>query len=120
MIRNTRTDEVVLARAKVCAGFLSRLIGLQFRRGLAEDEGAIFVRRAEGRLSASVHTIGLRFEIGIVWLNSEMIVVDMKLATPGQLAHVPKVPARVFLEGHPSILERVQIGDRLQIHKGIV
>ncbi len=119
VVVNMRTGQVILARASYCAGFLSRLVGLQFRRRLAEKEGVIFVCASPSRVAAAIHTIGLRFSIGVVWLDSELIVVDMKLAKPWRFAHVPKAPAMYYFEANPSILDMVQIGDELRIDEVI-
>ena len=115
VVLNKRTGQVILARAEFCAGFFSRLIGLQFRRHLDDTEGIIFVCHSSSRLSAAIHTMGLRFSIGVVWLDTELTVVDMKLAKPWRFAHVPKAPAMYYLEANPSILDMVQIGDQLRI-----
>jgi uncharacterized membrane protein (UPF0127 family) len=119
VVINRRTGKVVLARARYCAGFTCRLIGLQFKGRTAAHEGAIYVSRFPSRLVAIVHTMCIRFDIGVVWLDSDLIVVDKKLAKPWRFAHVPKARAMYYLEADPSILERVQIGDQLQF-KGVV
>ena len=115
VISNAHTGQTILARADICASFFSRLIGLQLRRGLAENEGLIFVRRSPSRVKSALHTLGMRFDIGVVWLDEEFRVVDSKLAKPWRLAHVPKAPAMYYLEADPLILERVQVGDQLRI-----
>ena len=114
-IRNTRTNETVLARAKYCAGFFSRLLGLQFSSKQSVCEGALFCCRTQDRLSATIHTIGMRSSIGVIWLDSMLVVVDARLAKPGRLAHVPRTAAMYYLEADPSILQRVRIGDQLRI-----
>ena len=108
-----------MARASVCAGFFSRLVGLQLRRRLGTEEGMIFVCNRPGRLAAAIHTMGLRFAIGVVWLDAELKIVDMKLAKPWKFAHVPKAPAMYYLEANPAILDLVQIGDQLRIDEVI-
>ena len=114
-IRNTRTNKTVLARAEFCAGFFSRLVGLQFRGQQSLCEGALFRCRSKDRLSATIHTIGMRSSIGVVWLDSALLVVDARLDKPGRLAHVPTAGAMYYLEADPSILQRIRIGDQLRI-----
>lgn len=116
MIINTRTRKTLLARTRVCAGFLSRLIGLQFRRHAALSDGALLVCFRQHRVFATVHTLGMASDIGLVWLDTRLTVVDMKLAKPWRLAHVPNRPAKYCLEADESILSRVQVGDKLTIH----
>ncbi len=119
LIVNERTGQVVLARAHVCASFVSRLIGLSFRGPRVINEGAMFVCRSSGRFAAAIHTLGLRAPIGIVWLSADSTVVDKMLAKSWRFAHVPSTPAMYYLEGDPSILERVDIGDHLRIDEAV-
>lgn len=114
-IVNLRTCQVVLARASIRAGFLSRLIGLQFRSCLGAGEGLLFVCARPGRLAATVHTLGLRYPIGVLWLDADSRVVDKKLARPWRFAHVPKAAAMYYLEANPDVLGSAQIGDQLRI-----
>ena len=84
---------------------------------LSESEGAIFVASSENRIFTSVHTIGMRSNIGIVWLDKNGTVVDKVFARPWRLFHLPKSPARYYIESTPSLLDRAQIGDRLVFDK---
>lgn len=104
-----------MARAGIRSGFFPRLVGLLFQRKLGEEDGLFFERCGQGRLGAAIHTVGLRFEIGVVWLDADLRVVDMRLAKPWRFAHVPKAPAMYYLEANPAILELARIGDQLRI-----
>lgn len=119
LIVNERTGQAVLARARVCAGFFSRLAGLSFRGPRAISEGALFVCRSPSRLGASIHTFALRSHIGVVWLSADLVAVDKKLAKSWRFAHVPSTRAMYYLEAGPAILERVEIGDQLRIDEAV-
>jgi hypothetical protein len=41
--------------------------------------------------------------------------VDKKLARPFRPYYAPQRPAQYYVEGHPNILDKVQIGDRLEL-----
>ncbi len=112
---NRRTNKTVIARASVCAGFFSRWRGLQFRQTLEENEALIFLCSRPGYITAAIHTLGMRYSIGIVWLDVSLRVVDLKLAKPWRLAYVPKAPAMYYVEANPAILDRVRIGDQLKL-----
>ncbi len=114
-VLNLRTSQVIIARARVCAGFSSRLRGLLCQRSLSPGHGALFVCRRPGRLAAAIHTFGLRIAIGVIWLDAEGFVVDMRLAKPMRFAHVPKASAMYYLEANPEILNLARIGDQLRI-----
>lgn len=119
LIVNERTGQVVLARARVRASFVSRLAGLSFRGQDAICDGALFVCGSNSRLAAAVHTLALRSTIGVVWLSADLLVVDKKLARSWRFAHVPSAPAMYYLEADPAILERVDIDDQLRIDEAV-
>ncbi len=114
-IRRAGTGEVVLARAKWCAGYWCHLRGLMFRRRIAEDEGLLFVYRRASVMDASIHMFFVFFSIAAVWLDDEGRVVDAQLARPWRPFYKPAQPARYLIEAHPSLLERVCIGDQLRL-----
>jgi uncharacterized membrane protein (UPF0127 family) len=84
-----------------------------FRRRLEEGEAYLFVLDRESVSGASIHMFFVPFPIAVIWLNSEKQVVDVKLARPWRPYYAPRQPARFFLEGHPSMLSRVDIGDEI-------
>ncbi len=102
-------------RVRRCETFGCRLRGLMFRRRLAEDEALLFVQKAEGRMGVSIHMFFVFFAIGVVWLNSDGVVVDSALAKPFRPFYAPSGPARYFVEGPPSLLSQVSTGERLHL-----
>ena len=70
ILRNTRSDEVVLARAKLCQSFWCHLRGLQFTMSLEEDEGLIFVTGSESVVNTTIHMLFMFMEIAVVWLDA--------------------------------------------------
>jgi uncharacterized membrane protein (UPF0127 family) len=113
VIRNTRTNEVVVGRAKWAASAWAHFIGLQGRFSLQPDEGLLFVYGSEGIANTTIHMFFVFMSIGVVWLNAKGEVVDKKLAKPWRPYYAPKTAAQYFIEASPDILEKVQIGDRL-------
>ncbi|MFQ3568123.1 MAG: DUF192 domain-containing protein [Aggregatilineales bacterium] len=113
VIRNAKTDEVVLARAKLCASFWSHFKGLQFSPRLPADEGLLFVTKHEGRSHTAIHMFFVFFPIAVVWLDGQGFVVDQALAKPWHPYYAPARPAQYFIEADPQLLERVAVGDRL-------
>ncbi|MCS6871127.1 MAG: DUF192 domain-containing protein [Anaerolineae bacterium] len=111
-LRNEK-DEVILARAKWCSGFWCKLRGLMFRRSLPESDGLIFVYERESVLETTIHMLFMAFPIAVIWLDAEQRVVDKALAKPWRLAYAPRRAAQYVIEAHPTLLERVQIGEKL-------
>jgi uncharacterized membrane protein (UPF0127 family) len=113
VIRNTRTNDVVLARAKWAASAWAHFIGLQGRFSLPADEGLLFVYGSEGIANTTIHMFFVFMSIGVVWLDANGVVVDKKLAKPWRPYYAPRSKAQYFIEATPAILDKVQIGDRL-------
>jgi uncharacterized membrane protein (UPF0127 family) len=111
---NETRDEQALGRVRRCASFLCRLRGLTFRRRIGDDEGLLLVGRGESRADATIHMFCVFFPIAVVWLRGDGQVVDVRLARPFRPLYVPRAPARDVLEGPPTLLERVGIGDQLR------
>lgn len=112
VIKNAQ-GETVLARATWCASAWCHFKGLQFAKPLDETEGLLFVYGKEGIANTSIHMFFVSFEIAVVWLDSSGKVVDKTLAKPWRPAYAPASPAQYFIEAHPSLLERVEIGEIL-------
>lgn len=114
-VTNAQSGETILARAKYCASFLCRLRGLMFAGQLTEGEGIVLVASKPGRLSTSIHTFGLRYEIAVIWLNEFGLVVDKARTKPWRYFYSPVSKAKVYIESMPSLYDRADIGDRIRI-----
>jgi uncharacterized membrane protein (UPF0127 family) len=101
-------------RIKYCDTFLTQLRGFTFRSNLARDEGLVLVGTRDSRLDSSIHMLFVAFDLGVVWINSQMQVVDKVLAKSWRPAYFSKQPARYVLEVHPDRLDEFQIGDTVQ------
>ena len=112
-IVNRRSGESLAQRVVRCDTFWRRGRGLMFRRGLAEDEAYLFVEGRESVAQATIHMFFVFFPIAVLWLDRDQQVVDKVLARPFRPYYAPRRPAQYYVEGHPSLLERVEIGDEL-------
>ena len=101
-------------RIKFCDTFLTQLRGLTFRPSLARDEGLILVGTRDSRLDSSIHMLFVSFDLTVVWINSDMKVVDKIIAKSWRPAYFSKQPARYVLEVHPDRWGNFEIGDTLQ------
>ncbi len=110
-------NETLLARAKWCDTFASRLRGLTFRLSLPPDEGLILVEGSASIARTSIHMLFVNFAIAAIWLDDGRRVVHKVRARPWRLAYAPPVPARYVLEGPPPLLERVAVGDVLNFEE---
>jgi uncharacterized membrane protein (UPF0127 family) len=101
-------------RIKYCDTFLTQLRGLTFRARLARDEGLLLVGTRDSRLDSSIHMLFVAFDLSVIWINSQMQVVDKVLAKSWRPAYFAKQPAKYVLEMHPERWEEFQIGDTVQ------
>ncbi|MBU0491913.1 MAG: DUF192 domain-containing protein [Chloroflexi bacterium] len=110
---NRRTGQPIATRVIWRRNPISKGVGLMFRRRIAADEAHIFDEKRQSRVNTAIHMFFVFFSIGVIWADDDRRVVDTVLARPFRPLYVPARPARYFIEGHPTILDRVQVGDEL-------
>jgi uncharacterized membrane protein (UPF0127 family) len=98
---------------RYCDTFLTQLRGMTFRPRLGREEGLVLVGKRDSRLDSSIHMLFVNFDLAVMWINSEMQVVDKVLARSWRPAYFSKQPAKFVLEVHPGRWDEFQIGDRL-------
>lgn len=113
-IINKSNGHVLLEQARWCDSFTSKLRGFTFQRSLAPHEGLVLVEGRNSRMNSSIHMLFVFFDLGVIWVNDAGQVVDTALARSWRPSYTPQAPARYVIEGHPVLLQQVQIGD--QIH----
>ncbi len=115
MIRNRANNCVLATKVRRCDTLLARGRGLMFHRPLAEDEALIFVEKRESISLTAIHMLFVFFPIAVIWLDADKRVVDKTLARPFRPYYAPRKPAQYYVEGHPALLGKVQVGDVLEI-----
>jgi len=115
LIHNESRELPAPLKVVFCNSFLCRLRGLTFRRSLTTQEGLLLVQKNDSKLDASIHMMGVFFDLGIVWINSKGEVVDLCLAKRWHPAYFPAQPACWTLEIHPSRLGEFRIGDKINL-----
>ena len=115
-IRNLRTGETIARSVVRCDTFWKRGRGLMFRsQGTVDrDRVYLFVERRESVAQTAIHMLFVFFPIAVLWLDRERQVVDKVLARPFRPYYAPSRPAQYYVEGHPGLLDRVNVGDQLE------
>ena len=98
-------------RIKYCDSFLTQLRGFTLRPLLERDEGLVLTGKRDSRIESSIHMFFVSFDLAVIWINSDMQVVDKVLAKPWRPAYFSKQPAKYVLEVHPERWDEFQIGD---------
>ncbi len=114
-VRNLNQPDLSPARVKYCDSFLCRLRGLTFRKRLEPDDGLLLVQgKRDSRIDSSIHMLFVPFDLNVVWINTDMTVVDKVIAKPWRPAYLSAQPARYVLEIHPDRWDDYQIGDKVE------
>jgi uncharacterized membrane protein (UPF0127 family) len=113
-IENKNRDIEGLLRIKYCDTFLAQLRGLTFRSQLGRDEGLLLVGKRDSRLDSSIHMLFVPFDLSVIWINSDMQVVDKVLARSWRPAYFSKHPAKYALEIHPDRWGDFEPGDGVE------
>ena len=107
----TGRDVPLASRAVKATSFVSRLVGLLGRSALPDGEALIF----EG--CQSIHTIGMRFPIDVVFVDRRWTVVALHPDLgPGKLI-APVRGAWGVVEMAAGVVSRLElrVGDRLEL-----
>lgn len=109
-----RTIEPIYAR--YCDTFFAQLRGFTFHSHLSPTEGLVLVGKRDSRLDSSIHMLFVSFDLSIIWIDSEMNVVDKVFAKAWRPAYFSKAPAKFVLEVHPDRWNDFEIGDVLEFN----
>jgi len=88
-------------------------MGLMFLRELKQDQGLILAQNHETRVNAAIHMMFMHFDLTILWLDKNKVVVDKVLAKKWFPFYFPKKRAKYILELHASQFSEYTIGDEL-------
>lgn len=101
---------VVAGRCHRASGGLARAVGLLGTHDLAGDE-ALWIEPC-----GSIHTIGMRIDIGAAFLDAEGAVLRViARLVPGRIAVCRG--ARAVVEARPEVLAGLRAGDRLSLER---
>lgn len=86
-----------------------------FSRDLRDDHGIILVENRESRINTSIHMMFMNYNLTVLWLDKNLIIVDRVLAKKWMPVYFPKKPAQYVIELHPSKFADFSIGEKLSI-----
>jgi len=104
-----------IVTVKYCDTFLSKFLGLMFSKKLEENCGLILVEKKESRVNTSIHMLFVNYDITVLWLDSQMVIVDKVLAKKWYPIYCPQKPAKFVVELHSSKFDEYKLGDKLEI-----
>ena len=81
----------VARRVRMACSFQSRCVGLLSRRAIPQEEGLLLMP------GGSIHTLGMRFTIDVVFLNRQMRIVGLaERVPPWRIRVAPRGTGRVL------------------------
>jgi uncharacterized membrane protein (UPF0127 family) len=84
-----------------------------FSKELADDAGIVIAEAGESRINTAIHMMFMNYDITVLWLDKNLVVVDKVLAKKWALFYMPKAPAQHVVELHRSKFPEYEIGDQL-------
>jgi uncharacterized membrane protein (UPF0127 family) len=99
-----------------CSSFFDRFKGLMLHPGLGNFEGILLVEDSESKINSAIHMFFMRFDIAVIWINSQFQVVDVQLARKWHPFYIPSASSKFALETHPDRVVDFRIGDILSFH----
>lgn len=118
VVFNETRGEVLLPKGKWCASLWCKFKGLMLHRNLPTDEGLIFAYGRASKMDTTIHMLFVFFPISVIWISKDMEVITTKIAKPWRPYYAPSQAAQYFIEGDPSLLDKVSVGDKLRFDGG--
>jgi uncharacterized membrane protein (UPF0127 family) len=88
-----------------------------FKKDLRTKEGIILVESHESRLNTAIHMLLMNFDITVLWLDKNMVVVDKSIAKKWRPFYMPKKPAQYVVELHHAHFNNYAVGDKLILER---
>ncbi len=92
---------------------MSKLKGLMLSKQIPMDYGIILVENNESKINTSIHMMFMNFNLTVLWLDKELVVVDKVLAKKWFPIYFPKAQAQYVVELHSDQFPNFSIGDQL-------
>lgn len=100
---------------KLCDTFFSKFRGLMLTKEPPPDGGIMIVESGESKVNATIHMMFMNYDITVLWLDRDLMVVDKVLAKKWKMYYAPQVPAQYILEIHPDRFDDFEIGDKFEV-----
>jgi uncharacterized protein len=107
------TKETKIGKVEVADSFLSRFMGLMFRKNV-ENGMLLKLPQSRSRHGSAIHMFFMRFPLDIVFADSDRKIVDMVTIGPWK-TYTPIAPARYVIELKTGFIKKfdLEIGDEL-------
>jgi uncharacterized membrane protein (UPF0127 family) len=80
--------------------------------------GLIIVENNETRINTAIHMMFMNYDITVLWLDKQMVIIDKVLAKRWVPFYSSKKPAQYVIELHESKFSEYSIGNKLILFNG--
>ena len=115
-----KTKGINFGQLDFADSFMSRLMGLMFRKNL--ENGLILkLPSSRSRRGSAIHMFFMRFPLDIIFLDDDKKIVDMVSIRPWK-TYTPKSPAKYVIELEEGSINnyKLEIGDELDFTRECV
>ena len=108
-----RSKDTNLGKHDLADSFISRFLGLMFRKDL--ERGLILkLPSSRSRRGSAIHMFFMRFPLDIIFADADKKIVDMVSIGPWK-TYTPKAPAKYVIEMKKGTINKfdLEIGDEL-------
>ena len=108
-----KTKGIRLGEVDLADSFMSRFLGLMFRKNL--ERGLILkLPSTRSRRGSAIHMFFMKFPLDIIFTDTEKKIVDMVSIEPWK-TYTPKSPAKYVIEMQKGTINdfKLEIGDEL-------
>ena len=116
-VLNKSRGFVISESCDVADSFFSRFRGLM----LSGPKDLVLVSPREDIKSSTIHMLFMRFPIDVIWVDSDMVVIEIKKGIKPNSLKIfkPKKPAKFVVELGIGKLGTTDVGDRIEFsHPG--
>ncbi|MBU4201843.1 MAG: DUF192 domain-containing protein [Candidatus Altiarchaeales archaeon] len=111
-VLNKSRGFVISESCDVADSFFSRFRGLM----LSGPKDLVLVSPREDIKSSTIHMLFMRFPIDVIWVDSDMVVIEIKKGIKPNSLKIfkPKKPAKFVVELGIGKLGTTDVGDRIE------
>ena len=84
-----------------------------FKKNIPDNQGLLLVQSSDSKVNSSIHMMFMWMDLAVIWINSDLTVVDRVLARRWKLAYFPRNAAKFVLEAGISHIDEFNIGDKV-------
>ena len=84
-----------------------------FTKSLPENGGILIPNKGESRINTSIHMFFMGYDITVLWLDKNRVIVDKALAKRWRPFYMSKQPAQYVVELHHDRYDDYAIGEKM-------